>query len=112
MEQGGAPDGEGGTSDGGDRESGRARPRITDEGLRTSRPATARRRAPGYYRALMHSAYHSAATSRDLFPTPESEAPAPAVSQGGSAGAQALPLGADAPIPAASALSVRGLCTA
>ncbi|HJB09788.1 MAG TPA: ABC transporter ATP-binding protein [Candidatus Brachybacterium merdavium] len=58
----------------------------------------------------MHSADHSAATSRDLFPTPESETPAPAVSQGGSAGTQALPLGAEAPIPADSALSVRGLC--
>src|SRR5699024_5174295 len=102
---------QGGTSDGAERESGRARPRITDEGLRTSRPATERRRAPGYYRVLMHSADHSAATSRDLFPTPESETPAPAVSQGGSAGTQALHLVVESPIPADSAMSVRRLCT-
>src|SRR5690625_8032054 len=97
MEQGGTPDGEGGTSDGAERESGRARPRITDEGLRTSRPATERRRAPGYYRVLMHSADHSAATSRDLFPTPESETPAPPCPQAAPAATQPPPLAAEAP---------------
>ena len=86
------------------------RPRITDEGLRTGRPATERGRVLGNYRVLMHSADHPAADPRASFPAPGHETPAPAAHHSGSPVAtQAPPLSAGAPVPADAALSVRGL---